>query len=85
MKGDVKVVVNGSSGHIVFDESSLIKRIRIKHVPKDWKPVYRSTDPDVAVCSSGGYVAPKGNGTATIYTRIGNTYLICHVTVEGFK
>ena len=27
MKGDVKVVVNGSSGHIVFDESSLIKRI----------------------------------------------------------
>ena len=61
------------------------KRIRIKNVPKDWKPVYRSTDPDVAVCSSGGYVAPKGNGTATIYTRIGNTYLICHVTVEGFK
>ena len=27
MKGDVKVVVSGSSGHIVFDESSLIKRI----------------------------------------------------------
>lgn len=61
------------------------KRIRIKNVPKGWKPVYRSTNPDVAVCSSGGYVAPKGNGTATIYTKIGNTYLICHVTVEGFK
>ena len=27
MKGDVKVIVSGSSGHIVFDESSLIKRI----------------------------------------------------------
>ena len=27
MKGDVKVLVSGSSGHIVFDESSLIKRI----------------------------------------------------------
>ena len=61
------------------------KRIRIKNVPKGWTPVYRSTDPNVAVCSSGGYVAPKGNGTCTIYTRIGNTYLICHVTVSGFK
>ena len=27
MKGDVKVVVSGSSGHIVIDESNLIKRI----------------------------------------------------------
>ena len=27
MKGDVKVLVGGSSGHIVFDEKSLIKRI----------------------------------------------------------
>ena len=27
MKGDVKVLVSGSSGHIVFDEKSLIKRI----------------------------------------------------------
>ena len=27
MKGDVKVIVSGSSGHIVIDESSLIKRI----------------------------------------------------------
>ena len=27
MKGDVKVIVSGSSGHIVFDEKSLIKRI----------------------------------------------------------
>ena len=61
------------------------KRIRIKNVPKGWTPVYRSTNPDVAVCSSGGYVAPKGNGTCTIYTRIGNTYLICHVTVSNFK
>ena len=61
------------------------KKIRIKNVPKGWKPVYRSTNPDVAVCSSNGYVAPKGNGTATIYTRIGNTYLICHVTVSDFK
>lgn len=61
------------------------KKIRIKNVPKGWKPVYRSTNPDVAVCSSDGHVAPKGNGTATIYTRIGNTYLICHVTVSDFK
>ena len=61
------------------------KKIKIRNVPKGWKPVYRSTDPDVAVCNNSGYVAPKGNGTATIYTRIGNTYLICHVTVSGFK
>ena len=27
MKGDVKVIVSGSSGHIVLDEKSLIKRI----------------------------------------------------------
>ena len=27
MKGDMKVIVSGSSGHIVIDESSLIKRI----------------------------------------------------------
>ena len=27
MKGDVRVIVSGSSGHIVFDEKSLIKRI----------------------------------------------------------
>ena len=69
-----------------FDQPDLRAQFTTQmNVPKDWKPVYRSTDPDVAVCSSGGYVAPKGNGTATIYTRIGNTYLICHVTVEGFK
>ena len=61
------------------------KKIRIKNIPDGWTPVYSSTDSKVAVCSSSGYVAPKGNGTCTIYTRIGNTYLICHVTVEGFK
>ena len=27
MKGDVKAIVSGSSGHIVLDEKSLIKRI----------------------------------------------------------
>lgn len=61
------------------------KRIRIKNAPKDWTPTYRSTDPNVAICDSAGYVTPKGNGICTIYTKIGNTYLICHVTVEGFK
>ena len=61
------------------------KKIRIKNIPAGWTPVYYSTDSKVAVCSTAGYVAPKGNGTCTIYTRIGNTYLICHVTVKGFK
>ena len=61
------------------------KKIRVKNMPKGWTPVYYSTDSKVAVCSADGYVAPKGNGTCTIYTRIGNTYLICHVTVGGFK
>lgn len=61
------------------------KKIRIKNIPTGWTPVYYSTDSKVAVCSTAGYVAPKGNGKCTIYTRIGNTYLICHVTVKGFK
>ena len=61
------------------------KKIRIKNIPAGWTPVYYSTDSKVAVCSTAGYVTPQGNGKCTIYTRIGNTYLICHVTVKGFK
>ncbi|MBQ9359614.1 MAG: hypothetical protein IJT96_01090 [Lachnospiraceae bacterium] len=61
------------------------KKIRIKNIPSGWTPVYSSTDSKVAVCNKDGHVAPKGNGKCTIYTRVGNTYLICHVTVEGFK
>ena len=60
------------------------KRIKIANVPRGLNPVFRSTDTDVAICNSEGYVAPVGNGTATIYTRVGNTYLICHVSVSGF-
>ena len=40
------------------------KKIRIKNIPTGWTPVYYSTDSKVAVCSTAGYVAPKGNGTA---------------------
>ena len=65
--------------------SNKTKRIRLKNVPQGWKVQYISTDPTVAVCNANGDVAPRGNGTCSIYTKIGNTYLFCHVTVDGFK